>query len=159
MLDVLKQVTASMTAPEQMFAIAETEVHGNKMKIWANAPGSLRDLWLSTDVHGEKDYLVYQDERWTYNQAHEQVARIANWLTSQGIAQHDRVAIAMRNYPEWMLCYWAIASIGAVTVGVNAWWVAEELKHGLKDSEAKMLIHPTRTQQKLLSYVTVRFCS
>ena len=140
MLDVLKQVTASMTAPEQMFAIAETEVHGNKMKIWANAPGSLRDLWLSTNVHGEKDYLVYEDERWTYNQAHEQVARIANWLTSQGITQHDRVAIAMRNYPEWMLCYWAIASIGAVTVGVNAWWVAEELKYGLKDSEAKMLI-------------------
>jgi len=140
MLDVLKQVTASMTAPEQMFAITETEVHGFKMKTWANAPVSLRDLWLSTNVHADKDYLVYEDERWTYNQAHEQVARIANWLTSQGIAQHDRVAIAMRNYPEWMLCYWAIASIGAVTVGVNAWWVAEELKHGLKDSEAKMLI-------------------
>ena len=140
MLDVLKQVTASMTAPEQMFAITETEVHGFKMKTWANAPVSLRDLWLSTNVHADKDYLVYEDERWTYNQAHEQVARIANWLTSQGITQHDRVAIAMRNYPEWMLYYWAIASIGAVTVGVNAWWVAEELKYGLKDSEAKMLI-------------------
>jgi len=104
MLDVLKQTTAAMTAPDQMFAIIETEVCGNMMKTWANAPGSLRDLWLSTNVHGEKDYLVYGDERWTYNQAHEQVARIANWLTSQGIKQHDRVAIAMRNYPEWLLC-------------------------------------------------------
>ena len=140
MLDVLKQTTAAMTAPDQMFAIIETEVRGNMMKTWANAPGSLRELWLSTDVHGEKDYLVYGDERWTYNQAHEQVARIANWLTSQGITQHDRVAIAMRNYPEWLLCNWAIASIGAVTVGVNAWWVAEELKYGLNDSQAKMLI-------------------
>jgi len=120
MLDILKQINASMTAPDQMFAITETEVHGNRMKTWANAPGSLRDLWLSTSVHGEKDYLVFGDERWTYNQAQDQVARIANWLTSQGIKQHDRVAIAMRNYPEWLLCYWAIASIGAVTVGVNA---------------------------------------
>ena len=97
MLDVLKQTTAAMTAPDQMFAIIETEVRGNMMKTWANAPGSLRELWLSTDVHGEKDYLVYGDERWTYNQAHEQVARIANWLTSQGITQHDRVAIATFN--------------------------------------------------------------
>lgn len=143
MLDVLKQITAAMTAPDQMFAITETEVHGNLMKTWANAPGSLRDLWLSTSVHGERDYLVFEDERWTYNQAHEQVARIANWLTSQGIQQHDRVAIAMRNYPEWLLCNWAIASIGAVTVGINAWWVAEELKYGLTDSEAKMLICDT----------------
>ncbi len=140
MLDVLKQITASMTAPEQMFAITETEVLGNKMKTWANVPRSMRDLWLSTNVHGERDCLVYEDERWTYNEAHEQVACIANWLVSQGITQHDRVAIAMRNYPEWLLCYWAIAAIGAVTVGVNAWWVAEELKYGLNDSEVKMLI-------------------
>ncbi len=59
MLDVLKQITAAMTAPDQMFAITETEVHGNLMKTWANAPGSLRDLWLSTSVHGERDYLVF----------------------------------------------------------------------------------------------------
>ncbi|MDC0010320.1 acyl--CoA ligase [Porticoccaceae bacterium] len=140
MLDVLKQVTAAMTAPGQMFAITETVVRGNKMKTWANAPKSLRDLWLSSSVHGEKDYLVYQDQRWTYSEAHDQVARIANWLTSQDIKQHDRVAIAMRNYPEWILCYWAIASIGAVAVGVNAWWVAPELKYGLNDSQVKMLI-------------------
>ena len=64
------------------------------------------------------------------------MARIANWMVSNGIRQHDRVAIAMRNYPEWMLCYWATVSIGAVVVGVNAWWVAEELKYGLEDCQA-----------------------
>ena len=140
MLDVLKQVTETLTAPDQMFAITETNVRGNTMKTWANAPATLRDAWLSTAEHGDNDYLIFQDERWSYNQAHEEVARIASWLLASGIKQHDRVAIAMRNYPEWMLCYWAIASIGAVTVGVNAWWVAEELKYGLKDSEVKALI-------------------
>ena len=138
MLDILNQVTAQLTAPGQMFELTEATVRGNKMKVWANAPGSLRDVWLSTAAHGDRDYLVYQDERWTYSQAYEEVARIANWLLSNGIGQHDRVAIAMRNYPEWMLCYWAAASIGAVAVGVNAWWVAEEQKYGLTDSDAKM---------------------
>ena len=140
MYQQLKQVVDQMTAPGQMFEIRESEVAGHTLKIWALAPPSLRDVWLSTAGHAEKDYLVYQDERWTYTQAHEEVARIANWLTANGIQQHDRVAIAMRNYPEWMLTYWALSCIGAVSVGVNAWWVAEELQYGLQDSETKMLI-------------------
>ncbi|MEH6585915.1 MAG: class I adenylate-forming enzyme family protein [Halioglobus sp.] len=140
MYQQLKQVVDQMTAPGQMFEIRESEVAGHTMRTWALAPPSLRDVWLSTAGHADKDYLVYQDERWTYAQAHEEVARIANWLAANGIKQHDRVAIAMRNYPEWMLTYWALNCIGAVTVGINAWWVAEELQYGLQDSETKMLI-------------------
>jgi acyl-CoA synthetase (AMP-forming)/AMP-acid ligase II len=136
----LKETIAEMTAPGQMFDVTEVEVGGHNIKAWAMAPNSLRDIWLSTAGHAEADYLVYRDERWTYTRAHEEVARIANWLVANGIGQHDHVAIAMRNFPEWMLCYWAIASIGAVSVGVNAWWVPEELKYGLKDSSTKLLI-------------------
>ena len=126
----LKETIAEMTAPGQMFNITEVEVGGHTMKAWAMAPNSLRDIWLSTAGHADKDYLVYQDERWTYAQAHEEVARIANWLVGQGIKPGDHVSIAMRNYPEWMLSYWAIACVGAVSVGVNAWWVPGELKYG-----------------------------
>ena len=140
MYEQLNQVVREMTAPKQMFEIRETEVAGQVLKTWALAPPSLRELWLSTAGHSDKDYMVYQDERWTYNEAHDEVARIAGWLTANGVRQHDRVAIAMRNYPEWMLTYWALASIGAVSVGVNAWWVAEELRYGLEDSEVCMII-------------------
>lgn len=136
----LQDTIAEMTAPGQMFSITDVEVAGHSMRAWAMAPGSLRDVWLSTASHADADYLVYRDERWTYAQAHEEVARIANWLTASGISKGDHVAIAMRNYPEWMLAYWAIASIGAVSVGVNAWWVAEELRYGLQDSDVKVMI-------------------
>lgn len=140
MYQQLNQVVSEMTAPNQMFEIRETEVAGQVLKTWALAPPSLRELWLSTAGHGDKDYMVFQDERWTYTEAHDEVARIAAWLTANGVRQHDRVAIAMRNYPEWMLTYWALASIGAVSVGVNAWWVAEELKYGLEDSQVCMIV-------------------
>ena len=46
----------------------------------------------------------------------------------------------MRNYPEWMLSYWAITSMGAVAVGMNAWWVPHEMHYGLEDSAPKVLI-------------------
>jgi acyl-CoA synthetase (AMP-forming)/AMP-acid ligase II len=136
----LKQVFDTMTAPGQMFEITEVDVAGQALKAWKNAPGSLRDVWLMSAGHADKDYLVYQDERWTYARAHEDVARIANWLKANGIGQHDRVAIAMRNYPEWMLSYWAVVSIGAVAVGMNAWWVPEETKYGLSDSAPRAMI-------------------
>ncbi len=136
----LKNVFDTLTAPGQMFELGEAEVAGQTLKAWKNTPNSLRDVWALSAGHADKDYLVYQDERWTYAEAHEQVARIARWLTANGVGQHDRVAIAMRNYPEWMLSYWAITSIGAVAVGMNAWWVAEEMKYGLADSTPKALI-------------------
>ena len=140
MYKALKAAIAEMTAPGQLFEITEVEVRGQRIKSWAIAPASLREVWLNTAGYDAADYLVYQDERWNYTQAHQQVASIAAWLSANGIGRHDRVAIAMRNYPEWMLAYWAIVSLGAAAVGINAWWVAEELKYGLKDSAPKALI-------------------
>ena len=136
----LTQVWEELTSPGQMFEIVTEQVRGAPVKCFAHAPGSLRDFWLSTAGHGDKDYLVYQQERCTYAQAHEYTASIANWLQQQGVGHGDRVAIAMRNYPEWMLAYWAVVSMGAVVVGMNAWWVPHEMSYGLADSEPKVLI-------------------
>src|SRR6185503_3132766 len=102
-------------------------------------PHNVRALWLSTAAFAERDYLVYGDERITYAEAHRQVASIANWLQSRGVVAGDRVAIAMRNYPEWLLIYWACACIGVAAVGMNAWWTTQEMAYGLKDSGPKVL--------------------
>ena len=136
----LDKTIAEMTASGQPFEITHIEVGGTEVKAWANAPGSLRDVWTMAAGHGDRDYLVYRDERWTYAQAIEEVNRIACWLSANGIQQHDRVAIAMRNYPEWMLTCWAVASLGAVAVAINAWWVEDELQYALQDSQPKVLV-------------------
>ena len=87
--------------------------------VYSEAPPSLREIWLASAAHGDNDYLVYESERWTYNEAHRDVAAIANWLAARGVVQGDRVAIAMRNYPEWLLCYWACVATGVTVVGVQ----------------------------------------
>ncbi len=149
MYEELAQVRAELTQPGQLFEIEEIEVAGVRVKAWKHAPASLRDLWLQSAGHGDAEYLVYGDERWTYADAHDEVNRIAYWLVDNGVGPGDRVAIAMRNYPEWMLSYWAVVSVGAVAVGVNAWWVPEELAYGLNDSQPKAFICDTERLQRL----------
>ena len=140
MYNELKEAWNELTSPGQMFEVTTVEVRGVPLKTYALAPPSLRDVWSMAAGHGDKDYLVYQDERATYAEAQAYTASIANWLRQQGVGQGDRVAIAMRNYPEWMLSYWAITSMGAVAVGMNAWWVPHEMHYGLEDSAPKVLI-------------------
>jgi long-chain acyl-CoA synthetase len=135
----LKQAWAELTAPGAPFEIKEIEVRGVNLRSYKNAPPSVRELWLSTAQYGEREYLVYENERITYRDAHAQSAAIANWLLKQGVKPGDRVAIAMRNYPEWMLIYWACVSIGVAVVGMNAWWVTDELEYALKDSAPKIV--------------------
>ena len=135
----LKQALAELTAPGAPFEVVEIPVRGATMRTFKAAPPSVRELWLSTAPYAERDYLVYQDDRLTYGQAHAQVNAIAAWLFAQGVAPGDRVAIAMRNYPEWMLIYWACLSVGVAAVGMNAWWVVDEMEYALKDSAPKVL--------------------
>ena len=113
---------------------------GAPIRTFKNAPPNVKALWLSTAQFAERDYLVYGDERITYGEAHRQVASTANWLMSRGVRPGDRVAIAMRNYPEWMLIYWACACIGVAAVGMNAWWTPAEMAYGMTDSAPKVLI-------------------
>lgn len=136
----LAAVRQQMTNEGQMFEVATAEVNGQTLKCWKHAPASLRQVWEMAALNGDNDYLVYRDERWTYREANTQIASLARWLTDNGICRGDGVALAMRNYPEYMLAYWAIVSIGATVVGVNAWWVEEELHFCFEDSNPKVLI-------------------
>ncbi len=136
----LRSVWEELTAPGQLFELDILEVRGAPMRSYKHAPASLRDIWLGTAAFQDREYLIFDDERTTYAQAHDFTAAIANWLALQGVQPGDRVAIAMRNYPEWMLAYWAIVSMGAVAVGMNAWWVASEMRFALKDSTPKVMI-------------------
>ena len=136
----LKRAWAELTAPGQMFEVDRVAVGGVDILSYRHAPPSLREVWLSTVAHGDNDYLIYQDERISYGEAHAQVAALAAALAAGGIGPGDRVAIAMRNYPEWMLAYWAVTSMGAVVVGMNAWWIEDEMDFALRDSQPRALI-------------------
>jgi long-chain acyl-CoA synthetase len=147
----LKEVWTELTAPGAPFEVEQIDVRGVKIRAYANAPSTLRDIWLGSAGHADSDYIVYKGERWTYADAHREVASIANWLANHGVNPGDHVAIAMRNYPEWMLAYWATVSMGAVSVGMNAWWTSPEMSYGLQDSNPKVLICDAERLERVLS--------
>jgi long-chain acyl-CoA synthetase len=136
----LKEAWRELTAPGAAFEIREIALRGVRIKTYAQAPPSLREVWLASRQFAERDYFVYLQERWTYADVHRDVAAVANWYRSVGVRPGDRVAIAMRNFPEWLTAYWAAVSTGVTVVGVNAWWVGPELVYGLNDSTPKVLI-------------------
>ena len=140
---------AELTAPGAPFATSTIEVRGTPIRTYANQPPNMRVLWESTAAHGEKEYVVYEDERYTYAEIHAQVRKLAHHLVANGVTPHSRVAIAMRNYPEWVVGYWATISIGAAVVGMNAWWTPPEMEFGLNDSEPRVLIADDERLERL----------
>jgi long-chain acyl-CoA synthetase len=135
-----KSAWAALIAPGADFEITTTNVNGVNIRTYANAVPNLRDAWAATAAYADREYLVYEDERLTYAKAHEHVNSLGNWLIAQGVQPGDRVAIAMRNYPEWMLSYWGILSVGATVVGMNAWWTGSEMLYALEDSTPNVII-------------------
>jgi long-chain acyl-CoA synthetase len=120
------------------------------VKTFAAVPPTMRALWETSALQGDKDYLVYEDERYTYAEVHEQVRKLAAHLVEHGVGRGDRVAIAMRNYPEWVVGYWATVSLGAAVVGMNAWWTPPEMEYALNDSEPKVLIADDERLERLM---------
>jgi len=136
------QAVAALTAVlGSPFEITEREVDGERVKVFASLPSSLREAFAGARLNADKIFLVYEDETWTFGDVMGRVDEIADALVNRyGVERGDRVAIAMRNYPEWIAAFAAIASVGGIAVCMNAWWKADEMAYGLEDSGAKLLI-------------------
>ena len=141
MIEEYTEAWNELTAPGAQFAMKEIEVRGIPMRVFEAAPPSMRFVWELAAGYGDRDYVVFEDERFTYAESDAIIRALAAHLVDvHGVAPGDRVAISMRNYPEWVFAYWAIVSIGAACVGMNAWWTSDEMKYGLSDSRPKVLI-------------------
>jgi len=145
---------AQLTGPGGPFEVVDTEVRGVPMKTFVSAPPTMRVLWELTAGRGDDTYLVYEDERYTYAEVHALVRRLAHVLRhDHGVTSGDRVALAMRNYPEWVIGYWATVSVGAAVVGMNAWWTGAEMDYGLSDSRPKVLICDDERLERVAPYL------
>lgn len=135
----LDRAWAELTAVGGPFEVATTEIGGRPLRHYLRAPPTMAALWAETTRFGEHDHLVFGTERFTYERAHAISASVAVWLTRCGVRPGDRVAVAMRNYPEWLLIYWACLSMGVSAVGMNAWWTPDEMNFALGDAAPKVV--------------------
>ncbi|MGD0085014.1 MAG: AMP-binding protein [Acidimicrobiales bacterium] len=137
----LAEATARLIEPGQMFEIGEAEIGGIPTRIWKNCPPTLRSILELSALHGDATFVVYEDERITFAEHFAEAAAFAHVLADRfGVRTGDRVTIAMRNYPEWVVAFWAAAALGAVIVPLNAWWTGPELTYGVEDSGSKVAV-------------------
>jgi acyl-CoA synthetase (AMP-forming)/AMP-acid ligase II len=118
---------------------------------YANFAENLKQFFDIGLTHEEKDWLVYENERYTYKEVYERSAQVANALIASGIKKGDRVAICMQNNPEYIFSFMGIMGMGAVCVPLNSWWVPSEVIYGLEHSDAKLLIADKKRLQGLES--------
>ena len=117
-------------------------------------PASLRAILDMSLAHGDAPFLVYEDERTTFAEHYRIACTLAHRLRSTfGIEQGDRVAIIMRNLPEWVMAFWGATLAGAIVVPLNAWWSGEELRYGLEDSGSKVAFVDTERAERIRPFL------
>lgn len=144
----LAQANAILTGPGSAFEMEAMEIRGTQMRTWKHAPRSNREVVASARAHDERIFLVNGDETVSFNAFHRAVAALARDLRGRGLRKGDRVVIAMRNLPEWVVAFYAASVAGAIATPLNAWWTGPELLYGLKDSRARFaFVDPERYER------------
>ncbi|CAN7308734.1 class I adenylate-forming enzyme family protein [Phenylobacterium sp. LjRoot225] len=136
----IAEAHARLTAPGSPFEIEEIEIGGARMRVWKTAPATTRTLLAIARGHGERTFLVLDDERVSFDGFHRATAAFARALVEAGVCKGDRVAIAMRNLPEWAVAFFAASSVGAIVTPLNGWWTTAELDYALADSGAAFAV-------------------
>ena len=142
-----------LTAPGSPFEIDEVEIRGVRTKVWKHLPPSLGSVAVAARAHGERIFLVYEDERVSFEAFYRAVVAIAHELIGRGVKKGDRVALVMRNLPEWVATFYGAALAGAIVTPLNAWWTGPELEYGLTDSGAKIAIMDAERYQRLVEHL------
>ena len=128
---------AQLTGPGAPYELAGDADSG---LYYAQAPANLVEALSVARQHGDREFLIYQNERRSFNDLMNEADALAAALQAHGIVKGDRVALAMRNYPEWMAAFIAVTTIGAVIVPVNSWGQPADIAYTVEDAGARMAI-------------------
>ena len=135
-----EEACSEVTRPGGFFEVGAQSIDGLDYHVFRNGPSTLAQLFAGAR-DDESTFLVYEQQRWSFTETVRHIDALAHALVHTfGVKKGDRVGIAMRNLPEWIVSFAAILSIGAVSVSFNAWWTESELDYALEDSGSAVLI-------------------
>ena len=149
----IADATAMLTAPGSPLETETISIAGRPTKVWKNAPPTLAAVFNAGRVHGQKTFLVHEDERVSFDAFARATLALATRFTADGIVKGDRVAIVMRNVPEWPVAFFAAAIVGAIVTPLNAWWTGIELEYGLTDAGVKLLVIDAERLARLAAHL------
>lgn len=136
-----QQARAQLTAPGAPFEMEPVTHLGQPVMAYKNAFRSLPELINAGRAHGAREFMVYGEDRWSFERFFAAVDALAGRLQQEhGLQPGERVAIALRNRPEWAVAFAAVALVGAIPAPLNSFGLGEELSSGLQDVQPRWLI-------------------
>jgi long-chain acyl-CoA synthetase len=140
-VSVLKELF-KLTAKDQPFEVIEKGREDIQYQAFASLPENLHAMFkASADTYGNADFIVFNNERHSFTGLYQQASEFACALVDQyQISAGDRITISMRNYPEWIVAFMAITSVGAIAVPLNAWWKQDEFTQVIGHCDAKLAL-------------------
>ncbi|MBK6702782.1 MAG: acyl--CoA ligase [Caulobacteraceae bacterium] len=149
----IEQAHKLLTAPGTPLEVGEEEIRGIRMKVWKNAPPTLREVYAAGGLFAGRDHLVFEEERATVGAFQAAANKFAHQLVADGVKPGDRVAIIMRNLPEWPVAFWGAVLAGAIVTPLNAWWTGAELEYGLKNSGTSLAIVDVERYERIREHI------
>jgi acyl-CoA synthetase (AMP-forming)/AMP-acid ligase II len=127
-----------VTGPSGRIVVGKDELGRS---IVENLPATLPGFFRAfCELHATSEAVVASEERFTFADLDLLSERVANGLVERGIEKGDRVGIAMRNCPSWILVYMGVLKSGAVATLLNGWWEAHEMEHAILMTEPRLVI-------------------
>ncbi|MFM7062188.1 MAG: class I adenylate-forming enzyme family protein [Actinomycetes bacterium] len=151
---ISREVQAQLTAPGAQFEVVDETVDGIPMKVYASRFASLRQVAELAELHGEAEFVVHGERRYTFTEFLDQAKAVSSALVDDlGVGKGDRVAVLSQNNPEWALTFWGTVAGGAVLVGLNGWWSTDEVLYGLQDSGSRVLVADRRRFERVAEHL------
>tara|TARA_Y200000002_G_scaffold279828_1_gene233953 strand:- start:13778 stop:15436 length:1659 start_codon:yes stop_codon:yes gene_type:complete len=146
----LKEAFAELRKANPLLEITDKDINGSKYKVFANAPKTMRDLFVVIEfLHGDFPFIVEDKNELSFAQTIQKAKNICKHLNDIGIKPGDKVGICMQNCTEWVVIYVALAAYGVTAVPFNSWWKKEELSYGVEHSEVKLIFADQKRYQLL----------
>lgn len=149
----IRETLERLTAPGAPFETREEVVAGRRMRTYVRAVSNMGQVLQASRTYGERDLLVYKGERVSFDGHWRAAMTLADTLSRRfDVAKGDRVAVAMRNFPEWSVCAWATLALGAILVPLNAWEPGPALARLIADAGPRVLIADQERLERILPF-------
>src|SRR3954469_17848005 len=143
------EVKAQLTGPGGMFEVVTEDVRGRPMQVFKERMKALRQICEIAIGRGDQTFIVYGDRNVSFREFLTTANSVSAGLLEIGVGPGDRVAVLSQNNPEWCMTFWATVNIDAILVGLNGWWTADEVIHGLQDSGARVLVADAKRFERI----------
>jgi len=136
----IQSVIKKLTGSGEFFEVTAAEDFERYPAIFKHAPGTLTEIIENARNHGDKEFLISGEKRITFADFFEQVDCLRHAWHERGLGKGDRLAIASRNNPEWLVAFTAGILMGAIVVPINSWGREAELRFALTDCDASWFV-------------------